>query len=137
MDTQQADWKNAAISAGNLSDLEVTLGELLQAVQDAQLAVEYADRSGDDFEKLAGRTTVAAARHQRSRQNPGSKVSDSELARQLFETAENLQRERQPRYPLLYSWGGFRYCDLLLAPVEAAAGRMLRCRRAGAPEVRA
>src|SRR5207249_4393877 len=37
--------------------------------------------------------------------------------------AEELQAERQPEYPRLYSLWGFRYCDLLLAEVERAAWR--------------
>ena len=37
--------------------------------------------------------------------------------------AEALQHEDQPEFPLLYSLGGFRYCDLLLAPAEPAAWR--------------
>jgi len=28
--------------------------------------------------------------------------------------AEQMQKERGPAYPLLYSTGGFRFCDLLL-----------------------
>jgi hypothetical protein len=33
-----------------------------------------------------------------------------------------MQAEQQPECPLLYSMGGFRYCDLLLAGTERAAG---------------
>ncbi len=38
----------------------------------------------------------------------------------LFREAEILQAESQPQYPLPLQ--GFRYCDLLLAPAERAAG---------------
>ncbi len=38
-----------------------------------------------------------------------------------FRESEEMQAERQPAYPLLYSTGGFRYCDLLLAEPERAA----------------
>ena len=32
-----------------------------------------------------------------------------------FREAEELQKQRQPEFPLLYSVPGFRYCDLLLS----------------------
>ena len=44
---KQENWKQAAICAGNLSELELTLGEVAEAVEDAQQSVTYADRSGD------------------------------------------------------------------------------------------
>ncbi|WP_157640117.1 hypothetical protein [Lamprocystis purpurea] len=45
-------------------------------------------------------------------------------AGRLFAEAERMQREWQPQYPLLYSVGGFRYCDWLLAPAERATWRV-------------
>ena len=45
-----------------------------------------------------------------------------------FREAEQMQAECQPAYPLLYSTGGFQYCDLLLAaPERAAWQRTLEC----------
>ena len=38
-----------------------------------------------------------------------------------FREAEQMQKDYQPDYPLLYSVWGFRYCDLLLAAPERAA----------------
>ncbi len=35
-----------------------------------------------------------------------------------------MQAELQPEYPLVYSSGGFRYCDLLLSGAERAAWRI-------------
>ena len=49
IDVKQENWKNAAISASNLSELELTLGEVAGAVGDAEQSVIYADRSGDAF----------------------------------------------------------------------------------------
>ena len=40
-----------------------------------------------------------------------------------FRDAEQMQKDDQPDYPLLYSLRGFRYCDLLLAAPERAAWR--------------
>src|SRR5206468_7193431 len=42
-----------------------------------------------------------------------------------FCEAEQMQKESQPYYPLLYSLRGFQYCDLLLAAPERAAWQFL------------
>jgi tetratricopeptide (TPR) repeat protein len=118
-DVSQEDWKNAAISAGTLSELELTLGLVSAAVSDAEQSVAYADRSGDEFTRMANRTVLADALHQSGRRS---------AALALFREAESLQAARQPEYPLLYSLQGFRYCDLLLADAERAAWRVtLEC----------
>ncbi len=109
---QQADWKSAAASYGNLSELQLTLGRVAAAVADAARAVEYADRSGDAFMRMADRTILADALHQQG---------ETQAARAGFTEAEARQAEWQPQYPLLYSLQGFRYCDLLLAGAERAA----------------
>jgi hypothetical protein len=112
MRVQQENWVNAARSANNLSELELTLGEVSGAVGDAEQSVTYADRSGDAFWRMVSRTTHADALHQAGRRAEA-------LAR--FREDEQMQAERQPYYPLLYSLPGFHYCDLLLAAPERAA----------------
>ena len=112
MYTNQESWEYAAITAGNLSELELTLGLVDAAVRDAAQSVEYADRSGDAFQRYSKRTTHADALHQAGRH------AESET---LFSEAEQMQTEDQPEYPLLYSLRGFRYCDLLLSQAERAA----------------
>ena len=107
------DWQNASRVAGNLSELELTRGEVEAAVEYGRRAVEYADRSGDAFERMGLRTTHADAEHQAGR---------PKAAETLFLGAERMQQERQPEFTLLYSLQGYRYCDMLLAqgqPVEA------------------
>src|SRR5258708_19831512 len=37
-------WRNAAVDSGNLSELELLLGEVPQAVRDAEQSVVFADR---------------------------------------------------------------------------------------------
>ncbi len=106
------DWKNAAIRANNLSELELTLGRGAAAVQDGEQAVEFADRSGDAFLRMVNRTTLADALHQQGQREP---------VLERFREAEAMQAQQQPDYPLLYSQRGFRYCDLLLAEAERAA----------------
>ena len=112
MRVKAEDWKNAAISASNLSELELTLGEVAGAVGDAAQSVTYADRSGDAGERMVNRTTHADALHQAGRRAE---------AETRFREAEQMQKDDQPDYPLLYSLRGFQYCDLLLAAPERAA----------------
>lgn len=115
MDVKVEKWKGAAISYSNLSELELTLGEVSAAVEDAAQSVRYADRSGVAFQQMINRTTHADALRQSGRRAE---------AEALFREAEQMQAARQPDYPLLYSLPGFQYCDLLLAPSERAAARV-------------
>ncbi|MEQ1511863.1 MAG: SEFIR domain-containing protein [Lysobacteraceae bacterium] len=109
-------WKAAAIRASNLSELEVTLGRLPDAVTDARQSITHADQSGDAFELMSNRTTAADALYQ-----SGQRME----AGILFAEAERLQQDRQPEFDLLYSLWGFRYCDWLLAPAAQAAWQQL------------
>jgi tetratricopeptide (TPR) repeat protein len=112
MGVKQEDWKAAAIRAENLTQLEQTLGELTDAVLHAEEAVTYAERSGNKFQQMVRRATYADALHQVGR------FIEAEIC---FSEVEQIQRERQPQYPVLYSRRGFLYCDLLLAVSERAA----------------
>jgi tetratricopeptide (TPR) repeat protein len=105
-------WMPAAARAGNLSELEVTLGRLDEAVGDGRRAIVFADRSGDDVEKADERTIVADALHQ---------AGERAEAGALFAEAERMQALRQPKLPRLYSVQGSRYAGWLLAPAERAA----------------
>jgi hypothetical protein len=116
MRVQQKDWENAASSASNLSELELTLGRLPDAVTDARQSITHADQSGDAFLRMGFRTTAADALHQ-----SGQRAE----AGDLFAESEQMQQERQPEFDLLYSLQGFQYCDWLLAPAEQAAWRAL------------
>jgi tetratricopeptide (TPR) repeat protein len=111
---EQDNWENAAISAGNVSELHLTLGDLALAVAMGEASVDYADRSGDWAPRMTALTTWADALHQRG---------EVAGAQALFEKAEALQAEQQPHYPRLYSLRGYRYCDLLLAQGRAAEVR--------------
>nr|VFK57639.1 MAG: AAA ATPase domain-containing protein [Candidatus Kentron sp. TC] len=114
MAIEREDWENAARAANNLSQLRLTLGAVEQAVASAARSVEYADKSGDLFQRMARRTTHADALHQ---------AGERQRARELFAAAETLQREWQPQYPRLYFVQGFRYADLLLAGIDGGAER--------------
>jgi tetratricopeptide (TPR) repeat protein len=113
--SKSEEWDQAAVAASNLSELELSLGEVAEAVGDAEQSVTYADRSDDAFWKMGTRTMHADALHQAGRRAE---------AETRFRQAEQMQTERQPDYPLLYSLQGFKYCDLLLADAERSVWRM-------------
>jgi len=102
-------WKNAAISANNISQLHVMRGLLDAGRQAAEQSLEFADRSGDALQRTVNRTTLADALHQMGR------LQEAEAA---FREAEEMQKTRQSECPLLYSFQGFQYCDLLLTRGE-------------------
>ena len=112
MCVEQNDWQNASRFSSNLSELELTLGEVDAAVADGEQSVTFADRSEDEFLREVTRTVNADALHQAGRR---------EEAGALFREAEAIQAKRQPEYPRLYSLWGFRYCDLLLSEAEREA----------------
>jgi len=101
----RSNWRNGAIAAGNLSELSLNRGDLAQALDFARQGVELVDRSTDDSLWMALRTALADALHQAGRLDE---------AAVLFGEAEQMQKEDQPRFPLLYSFQGYLYCDLLL-----------------------
>lgn len=113
---RKENWHNAAICASNLSEMELTLGQVANSVADAERSVDYADRSGDTLWRMACRTTLADALFQSGR---------TEEAAEQFRQAEAVQAKNQSEYPLLYSLWGFRYCDLLLVPAERTAWQLL------------
>ena len=100
-----SNWKNAAKSASTISELYLTIGEMDDAVDYARQSVGFADRSGDAGWRMASRTTLADALHQ---------SGSLKEAKDTFKEAEEMQKEFQPEYPLLYSVQGYQYCDLLL-----------------------
>ncbi|MCX6580282.1 MAG: tetratricopeptide repeat protein [Candidatus Aminicenantes bacterium] len=83
----------------------LTLGDVKEAVTAARQSVTYADKSGDEFWKEAARTTLADALHQ---------SDEIDEAEQWFREAEEMQKNRRPEFPLLYSLAGYQFCDLLL-----------------------
>jgi tetratricopeptide (TPR) repeat protein len=111
MRVKQENWKGAAANASNLSELQLTLGDVAQAVESGARSSRYADQSGELFQRMSKLTTHADALHQ---------AGDTAAALALFREAEQLQQEDQPSYPRLYSMPGFRYCDLLLAQGSTA-----------------
>jgi len=112
MQVEQKSWDNAPRASNNLSELELTLGQVAEAVQDAERSVDYADRVADVFLRIVFRVTLADALFQEGKADKATKY---------FHEAEVMQAERITEYPMLTMLAGFRYCDLLLAPAERAA----------------
>jgi len=84
----------------------LAIGNVAQSINYAKESVKYADKSNDEFLRIAMLTTHADALHQQGN------LTDAE---KLFVEAEEMQKARQPEHPFLYSLRGFQYCDLLLA----------------------
>lgn len=107
-------WDAAAGVASNLSELELTLGDITAAVREGASSVEYASR-GITPQAIISLTTYADALHQQGELQGTA----------LFSRAESIQKQWLPDKPVLYSLAGFRYCDMLLAYTERAAWRCL------------
>ncbi|HKR04442.1 MAG TPA: ATP-binding protein, partial [Bacteroidia bacterium] len=90
---KQDEWKKAAANASNISQIYLTAGEVHNAVKYGQQAVEYADKSEDDFQKESKRCTYADALHQ---------AGDYKQAASLFAEAETMQKKDNiNHYPIL------------------------------------
>ncbi|MEK6258167.1 MAG: hypothetical protein AABP62_06060 [Planctomycetota bacterium] len=113
---KQENWGYAASLASNLSELELTLGEVAGAVADAEQSVTYADRSNEEFQRESKRTTLADALHQAGRR------PDAETR---FREAEVICAKANPKMPLLSGLSGFEYCDLFLTKAERAAWQQM------------
>ena len=130
MRIKQENWEQAALDASNLSQLQLTLGEVTAAVASAERSVGYAERSENLFWRMGTRTTHADALH---------KYGELNDALMLFRKAEELQQQLQPEAKQLYSLRGFQYCDLLLAlgqiqqVLERAQQTLAWVKQAGAP----
>ena len=109
-------WGNGAIAGSNLSDLELTLGKVAEALGHAEQALNYAERSGDADWQNYVRTH---ANHANALHQVGLRTE----AEARFSQAEAMQTNWQPKYRYLGSGQGFAYCDLLLAAPERAAWR--------------
>ncbi|WP_353570433.1 tetratricopeptide repeat protein [Candidatus Albibeggiatoa sp. nov. BB20] len=111
------DWENASTTALNLVELHLALGSLQQATENAQLAIDYAQQSGDDFEQIKSHAYLASCLH-----------LQGQLAEALpsFQQAEKLEQNRGNQY--LSSGTGFYYCTLLLdqAPTTADIEHVLQ-----------
>jgi len=113
----QKKWKNAVISAANLSELYLTIGDLGQALEFAQQSAGFAEESSDAFMRIVSGTTLADTLHQTGREA---------TAETHFGKAEAIQKEQYPAYPFLYSMGGGQILRSAAGPGEAPRGPRAR-----------
>jgi hypothetical protein len=116
---EEEDWADASICAGNLGGTELLVGQIAAALATAKKSVVLADRSRNAFRMMVTRSTEADALHT---------AGEREEATDLFGDAERRWREWQPKYPVLYSVPGYRYCNLLLSRGKADEARDRRRR---------
>jgi hypothetical protein len=102
----EENWKSAAVTHNNLSELRLSLGDIDGAIAAGVSAVQYSDQFGDAFQRITNRSVLAASFH------AAGNISE---ARRLFDEAETLQAETRPGQPILRGLAGFRFCDFLLA----------------------
>jgi len=114
MRTSERSLRRMSASAGNLSELDLILGDVESAVREAEQSVDFANRSKNVWERMVKRSTLANALHQ---------AGQAEKSAKRFEEAEAMQKKSQAIAPLLYSVRGFDYCELLLSDAERAAWR--------------
>jgi tetratricopeptide (TPR) repeat protein len=104
----------ASVTASNVSEAELLLGEVAAAATTSRRAVALADQGREPSRMVASRSTLADAL---------SAAGEWEDAADQFADAERRQREWRPAEPLLYSLRGYRYCDLLLSRERASQAR--------------
>ena len=101
----------AAIRASNLSELQLTLGEVAAAVASGEAAINHADR--DAFQRMSNRTTLADARHQ---------AGEVAAAQALFEEARGCRRNASPAMPI-----SIRSRAIAIATCCSPSARPRRC----------
>lgn len=99
------DWAGACRNTHHLRLFHLTLGHFDIALQLARESVILADRSEDDYRRMATRCGLAQVHHYMGR------LVD---AKRIFEEAERIQAEMEPRFPILCSFWGFFYCEFLV-----------------------
>jgi hypothetical protein len=123
------DWREAAIIASNLGELNLTLGYMSSAVLFGKQSVNLADSSGDSFWRIVTRTTLADALYQLGAWEESAKICCE---------ADALQVNQQPYYPRLSGLRYYQFCDQLRSfekletgalygfPIDAEVTRRLR-----------
>jgi tetratricopeptide (TPR) repeat protein len=94
-------WEGAAQATNNLSGLHLALGNIGAAVA----TVEYADDSGDLWQRLGNRVALAGALHQ---------LGQFTRANELFQVSESMLGQHRASRARLYGSWGYNYCALLL-----------------------
>jgi len=114
-------WLASTIRASNVSELELTLGNVAGAIERAEQSVAFANRKSNRISKMclpdtraSFLTTLADALFQAGRRAE---------ALAYYRQAEPEQSGGNPDKIILWSVQGFRYCDLLLGEFEPLVWR--------------
>ncbi|HWB05663.1 MAG TPA: TIR and AAA domain-containing protein [Verrucomicrobiales bacterium] len=107
------EWLYALESATHVSQMELMMGDIASALQDAEQSMAYAEKSGDAFCQMARLAGYADVLHQAGRSD----------AQARFNEASQLWRKIRGRM-YLPSMAGFWCCDLLLAGAEPGTWRI-------------
>lgn len=118
---KEDDWQGAAGDASNLSELQLMLGGITEALQSAQISVDYADQSANRLSKIYSLATYGECLHQ------AGQLRDS---LRIFKEAVLIANERNiiylnsspasktyayiPEKKYLYGLRAFKWCNLLL-----------------------
>ncbi|HLX10570.1 MAG TPA: TIR domain-containing protein [Thermoanaerobaculia bacterium] len=105
-------WTRAALAAGALSELMLSMGEVGRAVSYSEQSVALAERGADGSQIAWQKANLGYALFQAGRW---------EESLPAFMEAEEEQTRHEGRR-LLYSVRGFQYCDLLLSKGEVEDG---------------
>ena len=106
------------MSASNVSEIELLVGEITSAVAMAERSIALANQANNAFLIITSRAIHANALHA---------TGDRALAERIFNQAEQRQKEFQPEFPLLYSISG----AILLRPAALAGQGCRRTRSIG------
>ena len=99
------EWKNAAIDTINLNNLQLLFGWLREALIITEQSITFSKLSKNYFIQTISQVNLAQTQHQ---------IGHINIALRNFIEAEKLQKQDQPKAPILYGMSGFEYCDLLL-----------------------
>ena len=97
------DWLQAASRSNDLSQLQLLLGRIEDAIRTGWQSVTFAERAADRWRQIVNRTTLAEAL---------GCAGYSEEALKIFAEAEALDGRGT-----LFSLQGFNYCEQLLVPL--------------------
>jgi hypothetical protein len=103
-------WDGVAINMSGISDIQLCLGDMNEALESAHKAVEYADKAKDTYQQMSRKSVLGHVLHQ---------VGDLGGAKKIFREADKIQRIGQPSMPSLYGVQGYFYGELLLSTGKA------------------
>ena len=94
-----------------MSELHLTLGDVVDAIDAARRSIDAADKDGDGFLREITRAKLADTLHQSGALTKSSRALSG---------GRGCMPRSSPSTLCFYSLQGYQYCDLLLAQGESA-----------------